>query len=202
MKLPLFLIVFALPQLGAANFHGFNFNNFSYPYRFWNGRNVQVPLQNGKHEYDIKIDRGFFRLAHFYVADVTGDGRPEAIVVLWHSSCGASCDGGSALFYIYRFQNQKLKLVWRYETGSLAYGCGLKSFVAKGTTLTVEQFGRCTRRNRNLNETSLTGKFQVDGVTRITLKSNGSRFVARKREFFSTPERSVLNYELQIDIAH
>jgi hypothetical protein len=196
----LFLIMLTLSQL-AADFHGTDFNNFSYPYRFWNGRNVHVPLQHGEHTYDLQFDHGFFRLAHFYVTDVTGDGRPEAIVVLWHSSCGASCDGGSALFYIYRFQNRKLKLVWRYETGSLAYGCGLKSFTAKGTTLTIEQFGRCTGRNRNLNETSLTRKFQVAGVTRITLKSNGSRFVIRKRQSFSSPERSVLNYEPQFDIA-
>jgi hypothetical protein len=201
MKLALLLIGLTLPQLVAENFHGIDFKNFSYPYRFWNGRNAHVPLKTGEHEYDIKTDRGWFRLSHVYLTDVTGDNRPEAIVMLWHVSCGASCDGGSALFYIYRFQNHRLKLLWQYETGSLAYGCGLKSFAAKGTTLTVEQFGRCTRRNRNLNETSLTGKFQVDGVTRITLKSNGSRFVAHKRKFFSTPERSVLNYEPQIDIA-
>jgi hypothetical protein len=201
MKLALLLIVFTLPQLVADNFHGFDFKEFSYPYRFWNGRSLHVPLKNGEHEYDIKTDRGWFRLSHVYITDVTGDKRSESIVMLSHVSCGASCDGGSALFYVYGFQNHKLKLLWKYETGSLAYGCGLKSFAAKGTTLTVEQFGRCSRRNRNLNETSLTGKFQVTGVTRLTFKSNGTRFVARKREFFSSPERSVINYEPQIDIA-
>ena len=188
------------PTLVVDNFHEIDFKNFSYPYTFWNGRKVRVALKNGEHEYDIKTDRGWFRLSQVYGTDVTGDKRPEAIVMLWHVSCGASCDGGSALFYIYRFENQKLKLLWEYETGSLAYGCGLKSFTAKGTTLTVEQFGRCSRRNRNLSESSLTGKFQVKGVTRITLRSNRSRFVTSKREFFSSSERSVLNYEPEINI--
>ena len=201
--LMLFLWV-ASPTLGTAqaklvadNFHGIDFNNLTYPYRFSWGPDVRVALKNGEYEYDLKMERGWFNLKHVYVADVTGDNRPEAIVMLWHVACGVSCDGGSALFYIYSFQGRNLKPLWQYETGSLAYGCGLKSFAAKGTTLTVEQFGRCSRRNRD----SLTRKFQVNGVTRITLKSNGSSFVVRKRTFLSLPEQSVLNYEPQITVA-
>ena len=212
MKAALLLVLFAVSwdtphtvatatlQVVGDNFHGIDFKNFSYPYRFWNGRNAHVPLKSG--EYDMKTDHQWFRLSHVYLTDVTGDKRPEAIVMLWHVSCGASCDGGSALFYIYGFENHKLKLLWQYETGSLAYGCGLKSFAAKGTILTVEQFGRCTRRNRNLNETSHTGKFEVDGVTRIMLKSSSSGFLVRNRRFFSTPAQDVKNYEAQIYIAH
>ena len=210
MKLALLLLVSAVllvapPTLGTAkarlvadSFHGVDFNNYTYPYRFSWGRNVRVALKNGKYEYDLKMERGWFSLAHVYVADVTGDNRPEAIVMLWHVACGVSCDGGSALFYIYSFQNRALKPLWQYETGSLAYGCGLKSFAAKGTTLTIELFGRCSQRNQT---TSVTGKFQVKDATRVTFQSDRTRFVVRKRKFLSLPEQSVLNYEPQITVA-
>jgi hypothetical protein len=195
----------APPTLGTTkaklvpdNFHGIDFNNYTFPYRFSWGRNVRVVLKNGKYEYDLKMERGWFSLAHVYVADVTGDNRPEAIVMLWHVACGVSCDGGSALFYIYSFQNRTLKRLWRYETGSLAYGCGLKSFAANGTALTVELFGRCTQRNRT---PSVTGKFHVKDATRVTFQSDRGRFVVRKRKFLSLPEQSVLNYEPQITVA-
>ena len=199
--LPLLLFLY-VPAHATEEFHGIDFTNRSYPYRFSWGKTINVPLKNGRYEYNISNDRGWFDLAHVYVTDVTGDKRPEAIVMLWHVGCGASCDGGSALFYIYSYRDGRLKQMWQYETGSLAYGCGLKSFAAKGTTLIVEQFGRCTRRNRNLNETSHTAKFEVKGVTRITLKSNGSRFVVRKRRFFSTASENIKNREPQINIAH
>jgi hypothetical protein len=137
MKLALLLLVSSVlwvapPTLGTAkaklvadNFHGIDFNNYTYPYRFSWGRNVRFALKNSKYEYDLKMERGWFSLKHVYVADVTGDNRPEAIVMLWHVACGVSCDGGSALFYIFSFQNRALKPLWQYETGSLAYGCGL-----------------------------------------------------------------------------
>ena len=210
LKLALLLVVSSVlwlgpPTLGTAkakrvadNFHGIDFNNYTFPYRFSWGRNVRVALKNGKYEYDLNMEPGWFSLAHVYVADVTGDNRPEAIVMLWHVACGVSCDGGSALFYIYSFQNRTLKPLWQYETGSLAYGCGLKSFAARGTTLTVELFGRCTQRNRT---TSVTGKFQVKDATRVTFQSNRARFVVRKRKFLSLTEQSVLNYEAQITVA-
>ena len=187
----------AKAKLVADNFHGIDFNNYTFPYRFSWGRNERVALTNGKYEYDLKMERGWFRLAHVYVADVTGDNSPEAIVMLWHVACGVSCDGGAMLFYIYSFQNHTLKPLWQYETGSLAYGCGLKSFAAKGTTITLELFGRCTQRNRT---SSVTGKFQVKDATRVTLRSNSARFVVRERKFLSFPEKSVLNYEPQITV--
>jgi hypothetical protein len=180
------------------NFRGVDFKNFSFPYRFSWGKQVNVRLKNGRYEYDFRTERGWFNLSHVYVTDLTNDRAPEAIVMLWHVACGASCDGGSALFYIYSFDNRRLKPLWQYETGDLAYGCGLKSFTAKRATLTVELFGRCSRQNQTA---SSTGKFQVKDSTTVTFKSNGSRFVVRNRKFVSSPERSVLNYEPQINVS-
>lgn len=183
----------------ADQFHGIDFSNRSLPYRFSWGKQIQLALKNGNYEYDFQNERGWFRLENVYVTDVGGDKRPEAIVMLWHVACGVSCDGGSALFYIYSFDRGRLKPVWTYETGNLAYGCGLKSFSANRSALTVELFSWCSKQNRVLNET-LTGKFQVKGTTRVTFKSNGVRFVARKRDFFPSAERSVINYEPQIHV--
>jgi hypothetical protein len=203
--LPLLLLFSAAVHSHAApanvgdDFHGIDFKNRSYPYRFSWGKHkrINVHLKNGKHEYDFRDERGWFDLSHVYIADLTNDRRPEVIVMIWHVACGASCDGGSALFYIYSFDNHRLKPLWQYETGDLAYGCGLKSFSAKRGTLTLELFGRCSQLNRTA---SSTGKSQIKDLTRVTFKSNGARFVVHKRKFFSAAERSVLNYEPQINV--
>jgi hypothetical protein len=187
----------APPANVADDLHGIDFKNRSYPYRFSWGKRVHVPLKHGRYEYDFRIERGWFDLSHVYITDLTNDRRREVIVMISHVSCGVSCDGGAVLFYVYSFDNQRLKPLWQYETGDLAYGCGLKSFAAKRGTLTLELFGRCSQRNRTA---SSTGKFQVNDLTRLTFKSNGTRFVIRKRQFFSVPERSVLNYQPQINV--
>ena len=205
LVLPLLFLFYApAPALaptakGTDNFHGIAFKDRSYPYRFSWGKRINVSLKSGRYEYDFRTERGWFDLSDVYVTDVTNDRRPEVIVVLSHVSCGVSCDGGSTLFYIYSFENHRLKPLWQYETGDLAYGCGLKSFSAESGALTLELFGRCTQRNRTV---SSTGKFQIKDLTRVTLKSRGTRFVVRKRQFLSAPERSVLNYKPQINVAH
>jgi len=185
------------PTVVPDAFKQIDFRNHSYPYKFSFGKRVEVALKGGEYEYDFKDERGSFKLANVYFADLTGDSRPEAIVMLWHVSCGVSCDGGAAHFYVYSVNKHKLKSLWRYETGSLAYGCGLKSFSVNGAKITVELFGRCISGNE---AASGSGKFQLKDITRLTFESNGSRIVARKRSLVPTPERSVLNYEPQISI--
>jgi len=183
----------------SDDFNGIDFKNFSYPYRLSSGKHLNFRLKNGQYEYDFPNARGLVELQHVYIADVTSDRRPEAIVMLLHATCGASCDGGSALFYIYSFRRGRLTPLWQYETGSFGYGCGLKTFSAKRGTMTLELFGRCSRRNQT---DSSTGKFLVKDVTRLTFKSNGDGFVLRKRQFFSSPESDVRNYEPQFTVAH
>jgi hypothetical protein len=145
----------------------------------------------------VKGDRGWFNLKDVYYSDLTGDGTPEAIVILWHVSCGASCDGGAGLFYVYEARRNKLKPVWQYETGSLAYGCGLKSFAARSREITVELFRRCFDEKE---ESVGTGKFQAKDTTRLTFGFDGRKFVERKKEIIPAPERSVLNYQPVISI--
>ena len=79
-----------LPPKPTDSFHGIDFKAFSYPYAFSWGKRVNVHLKNGRSEYDFHTERGWFDLAHVYITDLTNDGHPEAIVMLWHVACGVS----------------------------------------------------------------------------------------------------------------
>jgi hypothetical protein len=182
-------------KISPEEFKQIDFKNYSYPYKLSYGRR-NIILNNGEYEYDFSDDRGWFSLSDVYYVDLTGDGKPEAIVILSHVSCGGSCDGSAALFYIFTTHQHKLKSIWHFETGSLGYGCGLKSFTVKNRKITAELFGRCI----DGSEESSRGKFQVKDTTRLTFAFNGRRFVERKKVLISMSERSVLNYEPEISI--
>ncbi len=177
-------------------FQHIDFRNFSYPYTLLS-RKRTVSLKNGEYEYDLKDQRGSIYFSDVYFIDLTNDDRPEALVMLSHVACGGSCDGGSALFYVYSFERRKLKLLWQYETGSLAYGCGLKSLSAKKARITLELFGRCDSKQQT---SSATGKFLVSDVTRIVFGPKHGRIVARSRTVVSSPTQDVLNYQPQINL--
>jgi len=114
-------------------------------------------------------------------------------------SCGGSCDGGSDLFYFYTIRQKKLKLLWQYETGSRAYGCGLKSFAVKTGKITIEQFGKCEK-NKNLNDSTGMNKFQIQDTTRFIFGFDGRKFVLENKEIIPVAARSVMNYVSDISI--
>jgi hypothetical protein len=184
-------------KIAPEEFKHIAFKNYSYPYKFSYRRKLNIALNNGEHEYDFKDDRGWFNLSDVYYLDLTNDGHPEGIVLLWHVSCGVSCDGGAGLLYIYTAHQNKLKSLWQYETGSLADGCGLKSFTVKHRNITVELFGRCFDRR----EESVGGKFQVKDTTSLSFGFNGRKFVEEKKEYISVPLRSVMNHKPEISIS-
>jgi hypothetical protein len=144
-------------RLVSENFSGVDFQNFSFGiYTSPDLKPLSLTLTDGK----MWDDSGWFNLQDVYYKDVTGDGSPEAIVRLLHLRCHGSCDGGADLFYIYSRHNGKLKNIWRYETGSYAYGCGLKSFTLGNKQIVMELFGQCAS--------------QVTGYT--VFEFDGSRF--------------------------
>ncbi|MDQ3820728.1 MAG: hypothetical protein M3362_24005, partial [Acidobacteriota bacterium] len=170
-------------------YKGIDFKNFTYPYQFpHDGKKINATLRNGEYEFNFEDERGWLSFSEVYYADLTGDGSPEAIVLLWHVSCGGSCNGGSALFYVYTTQQNKLKSLWRCETGSLKYGCGLKSFSVKNKEVTLELFGRCPD---GLEESAGTMAFLIKDTTRLTFRFIGRKFLEEKKEFISVPERDV-----------
>jgi hypothetical protein len=174
-----------------------DFRNFSYRYRSSNRRRINVTLRAGAYEYDFKTDRGWFNLSDVYYTDLTGDGSPEAIVLLTHVSCGVSCDGGASLFYVYVANVNNLRRIWQYETGSLAYGCGLKLFSVKNRKVTMELFGRCSN---PAEEYPGSKKYYVEDTTLVAFRFNGRRFLQERKTFISVAERYVGNYKPEISI--
>jgi len=177
-----------------------DFKNRSYgQYRFSYGKKIELNLNNGELEYDFgtKLSRGWFFLKDLLYTDVTGDGVADALIWLNHVECGVSCDGGRALFFIYTARNGEWKEIWRYETGSMADGCGLKSLTVLNKQLVLQMFGRCAQ-----PETfgSYAERFVASYTTISQFRFNGSRFVKRETDFVSVPAKNVKNFESEIHI--
>jgi hypothetical protein len=181
-------------RIAPENFSAVDFKNFSYGvYMISEGKPVNLTLNEGK-MWDAS---GWFNLQDVYYKDITGDGRPEAIVRLLRLRCNGSCDGGADLFYIYTTRNGKLKNIWRYETGSYAYGCGLKSFTLGNKQMVMELFGRCAS---NVKDYPGPGKFMVEDSTFMLFEFDGQRFTTTTIEYIPEPARNVKNYEPEIRI--
>lgn len=186
-------------------FRGIDFKNLSYPISWSKER---VPLKDGKRKYYEHKDfgSGWFDLDNIYYVDVTGDGREEAVVQLHAVQCGASCDGGAHLFNFYMINRSKLRLLWRFETGSLGYGCGLKSFDLKKRRLTLEVFNTCNFKGAALEPRYESGhsggKFHAESVTRFTFEFQGRKSVLRKREVFPSREEELRGHRSKIIINH
>jgi hypothetical protein len=178
------------------NFKHIDFQNWSYG----NHRSLETKLTlvEGERDYPSKEGGGgdSFFLKDVYYADVTNDERPEAIVILWHLQCGGSCDGGSALVYIYGSE-KALKKLWQYETGSMAYGCGLKSLTITKTEIVLEMFGKCWQPEQGY---SGSGKYLVDDSTRSIFQFNGTRFVRRQTEVMTSPTRNLKQFTPEVTI--
>jgi hypothetical protein len=210
-RLPLFLLILFAAYVANVNafqnvqtvppaFARIDFTNHYYGrYRFSTGRRMRLALKDGEREYDNPTsERGWISFKDAFYADLTGDGTPEAVVLLSHVQCGVSCDGGSALIYIYEVHKGRLNTLWRYETGSLAYGCGLKSLIIEGKQINLETFGRCLR---PATDNAGSGKFIIGDVTRSVFRFNGRRFTRRSLKFLSRPETDVKNYKPEIRVS-
>ena len=186
-------------------FTSIDFKNRSYPITW---KHQTVTLKDGRLEfYEDKIFyNAWFNFDGVDFLDLNGDGKPEAIVQLDWVSCGASCYGGSSLFYFYAINRQRTTLLSRLELGSVGYDCGLKSFVLKSRLLTLETFRPCRFNGVSFQPTHTDrdergGKFLTNRFTRFTLYFNGSRFVQRTRKVFPHPEEDFRGYQPTIEIS-
>ena len=178
-----------------------DFKHHDYgPYRLDGGRKINLTLKNGEYEYDFyESGRGWFSLSDVYYVDVTGDQIPDALVNLSHVQCGAgSCDGGSDLIFVFskNFEG-KIKELFRYECGSYAYGCGLKSLTVKGTELRVEVFGRCPEPTTDHPGPE---KFMVKDLTQLVFLYHEKGFLGTTAKFVSTDVVDVRNYKPEVHI--
>ena len=191
-------------------FKNINFKNLAYSIS-WKHRTIV--LKGGRVEYfeDKYLGNAWFEYLGVDFIDLTGDGQKDAVVQLFWVSCGASCDGGSHLFYFYSIKRGRLTLLSRIETGSLAAdGCGLKSFVLKKTTLALEVFRVCRFDGVSLmpaydphpNPNARMGKYKADKFTRFVLAFSGNRFRLKKREVFPNPQEDIGNYSSNVTISN
>jgi len=186
-------------------FSGIDFKNLSYPI---NSKPGKVRLKDGRVEFfqDKYLGNSWFEFSDVDFVDLTGDGKKEAIVRLYQVICGGSCDGSSALFYFFSASHGRLTLLSRIETGSIAYTCGLKSFVLSARTLVLEAFRQCSFDGVALRSAydaeNRGGKFIATEFTRFTFKFDEGRFVAKKRDVLPNPEIDVKNYPVKISISN
>ncbi|HSE17169.1 MAG TPA: hypothetical protein VLB46_08945 [Pyrinomonadaceae bacterium] len=178
-------------EVVPENFKRVDFRNHSYGlYAYRDEKPFALRLTNG--ELPMSSYVSWFSLKDVHYKDLTGDGKPEAIVRLSHVQCSVSCDGGSNLFYVYTQHNGRLKTLWQYETGSYGYGCGLKSFTASHNQIVVELFGQCSKQRM---EDPRSSKFLAKDLTYILFQFDGRTFKQQTIQVFESSTVDVKNYE-------
>ena len=185
-----------------AEFSGVDFRNFVYPTSYGKG---SVRLKDGNYEQAEGMGGDTFELRDVSFVDLAGDEKKEAVVELFWLSCGGSCDGGSHLFYIYESRRNKPALFWRIESGSTAYGCGLKSLAVVGRKINLELFNNCRFEGATPASKPTGGeseKFSAKVYTRFRFESNGKKVALKRREIFPYPEGSAKSYQSEIRISN
>jgi hypothetical protein len=187
-----------------AEFKEIDFKNFTYPSSFENG---QIKLKDGSYEYPRPEGGGGddFELSGVDFVDLTGDGKKEAVVQLFWLSCGGSCDGGVHLFYVYSIRRNKPELFWRIESGSTAYGCGLKFLAVNGRKINLELFNNCRYKGATPVSTPTEGefgKFSALVYTRFLFQSDGKKVALKKRDVLPYPQGSAKNYSSEVSISN
>jgi len=193
-----------VPDLNARfrvvpwGFREINFMTRSYgTYEFSNGTNRDLVLVDGKARAFENSQQQWFDLNDVLFTDLTGDGRPEAIVMLTHLECGQQCDGGKSLLYVYS-QNYPMQEILKYESGSGMDGCSLKSINVRNGQLTLDSFGRCPTPTAGSSDYIFSNETLY--VTRLEFVFNGTWLVPKKRSYLSVPDRHEVNYGVQINI--
>lgn len=184
-----------------AEFQKVDFNNFTYPTEY---PKKSVTLKDGELEYETGYaSGGSFNFSRVYYVDLTGDNQKEAFVFLHRVDCGASCDGGTYLLYVYSSINQKPSLIWRLDLGSGAYDCGLKSLTVKDKKIHFEVFDNCFEKGKKLEiqpDHPGKGKGSSYGLTEFIYKFNGKTFVREKMQFGQPQDFEHRSYSAPISI--
>jgi hypothetical protein len=180
-------------RVAPESFWDFDFMNFSYgDYVRSDGKRRPLIIQQGM----MADDPGWFEVKEVFYNDLTGDGTPDAIVRLAHVQCDDMCYA-TDLFYIYTPRNGKLKNLWRYETGSYVYGCGLKSLTVGDKQMVMELFGRCSTQAMI---SPGPAKFLVEDATLTVFEFDGSRFITKSAKYIIEPMHDVESWEPKIRI--
>jgi hypothetical protein len=139
-----FLVLIAPLHQSSAQIRSVDWENFTYP---WYPSDTHPPykvrkltLVNGEfivyQNRKRRIENLSVQFANASYADLTGDGREEAIVTISGTETFNSFTG---CIFVYTIRAGKLALLWRHEIGDRAAG-GLRRIKAGDRMLTVEQY--------------------------------------------------------------
>lgn len=188
-------------KIVPPEFQNVDFENFTYPTEY---PKQSATLKDGEYEYQTGYaSGGSIGLDRVYYVDLTGDGKKEAFVFLGRVDCGASCDGGAYLLYVYSSNKGKPKLLWRLELGGGFYECGLKALTVKEKKIYFEVFDNCIEQNGKLEPQSdgnTRGKSSHFGVTEFEYKFDGKTFVREKTQFGQPQRFETRSYSAPISI--
>jgi len=181
------------------NFEHVDFKTRSYG-KYWlsDGEEVDLSLIDGQYR-NVGASSHWFDFNDVYFTDLTGDGRPEAIVMLSHLECRGACDGGRNLIYIYEanYLIDSFKEILKYETGSGIDGCSLKTLTVKNRRLSLELFGKCPEVIGHFNDPVKRGAYDV---TRLDFAFDGALLVQKKKTVFTVPDCHEVSYGPEIRI--
>lgn len=183
-------------RVAPTNFRGINFATRSYgSYRLPNGTSRDLVLIDGQFR-EFGDSQHSFDLNDVFYTDLTGDGSPEAIVMLTHFECGRECDGGKNLIYVYSQDYPRdfpMNEILKYESGSGRDGCSLKSLTVKNKQLTLDLFGDCPSNDLVIRDTYK--------LTRVEFFFNGKKLVEKKQTSLTVPNRNQVSYGVDVSIS-
>ncbi|HQU85714.1 MAG TPA: hypothetical protein PKY59_21440 [Pyrinomonadaceae bacterium] len=160
-------------------------------------------LKDGKFEFfqDEKYSNGWVELGYVYYLDLSGDSKKEAIVEVYKTFCGASCNGGGLSVYFYKSVKGKAQLIDSLNAGSRAYGCAIKSLTIKEKKIYLEQFGTCKAETDVNEDKSYYCKYCVKDLTKsVYLIDANFKLVRDSVEIIETPLTKVNNYLSEVSI--
>ena len=179
-----------------SNFRGIDFATRSYGnYQFSSGTNRELVLVDGQFR-EFGNSQNWFDLNDVFYTDLTGDGSPEAIVMLTHLECGRMCDGGKNLIYVYS-QNHPLQEILKYESGSGIEGCSLKSLTVNNGKLELDLFGKCPPPSGIIDDFV---KRETYDLTRVEFFFNGKQLVPKKKTVVTVPNNNEVSYGVDVRI--
>jgi len=182
-------------RIVPTNFKGIDFENRSYgDYRSSNGARRELVLTDGAFR-EFGDSSQWFNLNDVFYTDLTGDGVPEAIVMMTHVQCTPACDAGKNLLYVYS-QNDGLREILKYESGSGYEGCSIKSLTVKNRSMALELFGRCP----NPEASSILDIHDTYDVTRLEFSFNGKKLVEKGKTFLKVPNLHEVSYGVDVRI--
>ena len=182
-------------RIVPSNFKGIDFENRSYgDYRTLHGAKRELVLADGELR-EVGESSQWFNLNDVFYTDLTGDGVAEAIVMITHVECVPTCDAGKNLLYVYS-QNDGLKEILKYESGSGVEGCSLNSLTVNNGRMALELFGRCP----NPKASNILEIYGTYDLTRVEFSFNGKKLVEKGKQFLKVPNLHEVNYGVDVRI--